>query len=407
VVRPIKVVSPATRAAAVVIGVGVVAGFHVGVLPALLPELRETHGMSLFAAGLLVSMFQLAMGLLGVAAGALADRLGRARLPFIGLSLMLIADLVCAFASQASGLFLGRMLGSVAFLCMLVPGPALLLRIVTPANQRLLLGVYAAYMPVGMGVGLLASAAWLQHGTAQWLWLACGGLCFALALLYRQWVVAYLFVHAPDNPTLPLPASSAGLREDIRRTVLHGKPVLLALGFCFYAAQWMTVMNFLPSFYRSEGIGLQLAGSLTAIAVMVNALGTIGAGWLLQKSVSRGTLVCAASVVMLLAAGAVFSWSSGPWSLRYLSLLAFSIVGGLIPGTLFASTGAYAPDVRSIPTTTGLMQQGSALGQMFAAPAMGALVGYTGSWTYAWALSGSMALIVAWVGLRMLRTDRS
>ncbi len=389
-----------------VIGVGVVAGVHVGVLPPLLPGLRETQGLSLFAAGLLVSMFQLALGLMGVAAGAFADRVGRTRLPLLGLGLMLVADAVCALATQSAWLFVGRMLGSVAFLCMLIPGPALLMRIVPPSNQRLMLGVYAAYMPVGMGIGLLACSAWLQHGQSQWVWGACLGLCLLFAGLYRQWVMTYLGGLAPEALSIPSAISSTGLWRAIVRTVQHGKPVLLALGFCFYAAQWMTVMNFLPSFYRSEGIGLQLAGTLTALAVLVNALGTIGAGWLLQKSVRRGALVFIASAVMFIAAGAVFSWSSGPWILRYLSLLAFSIVGGLIPGTLFASTGAYAPDAQSVPTTTGLMQQGSALGQMLAAPAMGAIVGYTGSWAWAWALSGSMALIVAAVGLRMLRVDR-
>jgi cyanate permease len=219
--------------------------------------------------------------------------------------------------------------------------------------------------------------------------------------------MAYLKTLAPEASAVQNMAPTASLRNMIARTIQHGKPVLLALGFCCYAAQWMTVMNFLPSFYRSEGIGLQLAGSLTALAVMVNALGTIGAGWLLQKSVRRGTLICAASVVMFLAAGVVFSWSTGPWGLRYFALLTFSIIGGLIPGTLFASTGAYAPDAQAIPTTTGLMQQGSALGQMLAAPAMGALVGYTGSWAWAWVLSGTLALLVAWIGLRMLRLDRS
>jgi short subunit fatty acids transporter len=42
-----------------------------------------------------------------------------------------------------------------------------------------------------------------------------------------------------------------------------------------------------------------------------------------------------------------------------------------------------------------------------AAPAMGALVAYAGSWTWAWSLSGAMALVVAAVGLQMLRVDRS
>jgi MFS transporter, CP family, cyanate transporter len=384
------------RAASIVIGVGIVAGVHVGVLPPLLPGLRESQGLSLFAAGLLVSMFQLALGIMGVAAGALADRLGRIRLPMIGLGLMIVADIVCALAPHAFWLFLGRVLGSLAFLAMLIPGPALLLRIVPLENQRLMLGVYAAYMPLGMGIGLLACATWLDHGAAHWVWAACAVLCLVLAIGYRAWVWGYM---QRASGAVAVPASNASLR--------HGKPVLLALGFCFYAGQWMTVMNFLPSFYRSEGIGIRVAGILTALAVVVNALGTIGAGVLLQKSVSRGALVCIASVVMFLAAGAVFTWTTGPWGLRYAALLGFSIVGGLIPGTLFASTGAYSPDPQSVPTTTGLMQQGSALGQMVAAPAMGALVAYSGSWTWAWALSGAMALVVAAVGLQMLRVDRA
>jgi nitrate/nitrite transporter NarK len=93
---------------------------------------------------------------------------------------------------------------------------------------------------------------------------------------------------------------------------------------------------------------------------------------------------------MLTSAWIIFA-SEAPFTVRYAALLLFSAAGGLIPGTLFASTPAFAPNASTVSTTTGLMQQGSALGQFVTPPLIALLVSGTGNWSVTWMVTGAMA----------------
>jgi hypothetical protein len=80
--------------------------------------------------------------------------------------------------------------------------------------------------------------------------------------------------------------------------------------------------------------------------------------------VPRHWLIAVTSLVM--ACGAAAAFAEGlPFGLRYAAVLMFSCVGGLIPGTLFATAPRFAPHAGAV--STGLMQQGSTISQFIAA----------------------------------------
>jgi MFS transporter, CP family, cyanate transporter len=78
-------------------------------------------------------------------------------------------------------------------------------------------------------------------------------------------------------------------------------------------------------------------------------------------------------------------------AVRYAAVLAFSMVGGLIPGTLFSLAVTLAPDEQTVSTTVGWMQQWSAAGQLAGPPLV------------AWVATGGCALaglgVAALIGL--------
>jgi cyanate permease len=177
----------------------------------------------------------------------------------------------------------------------------------------------------------------------------------------------------------------------VKRTVGSLKPWLLSASFGFYAGQWMSVFGFLPTLYQEQGVPPTTAGILTAVGAGVNVVGNFGAGLLLQRGWQRHALLIFASLTMLGSAWVLFG-SEAPFAIRYAAVLAFSIGGGLIPGTLFASTPAFAPDAQTVSTTTGLMQQGSALGQFVTPPLIALVVSEAGSWSATWMVTGTMAV---------------
>jgi MFS family permease len=84
---------------------------------------------------------------------------------------------------------------------------------------------------------------------------------------------------------------------------------------------------------------------------------------------------------------------TSPLALRFGSIVMFSAVGGVIPGTLFVLAVRLAPSDATVVTTVGWMHQCSALGQFSGPPLLAWVVAQTGSWQWTWVVtSGAAAL---------------
>ena len=76
-----------------------------------------------------------------------------------------------------------------------------------------------------------------------------------------------------------------------------------------------------------------------------------------------------------------FGTDIGPWW-KYAAVLAFSMVGGLIPATLFSLGIRLAPTPATVATTVGWMQQWSAAGQFLVPPLMAWIAVNAGGWQW-------------------------
>jgi len=382
---------------AAVLTAAIVVSLNVGKLPPALPALRAEFGLDLVAASLLVSFFQLAGMLLGLFGGMLADRFGPRRVMRVGLVVAAAGSMLGALAPSMAVLLASRAVESAGFILAVLPGPALLARGVPPGRLRGVMGAWSAYMPVGMALALALSP--LAYESVGWraVWWAVALASLAMAALLGR-------VVAPD----PAGRAPHGALSLVRDTLRSPRPWVLAVAFGCYASQWMGVFSFLPTLYTEAAVPLALAGTLTAIGVAVNVIGNLSSGVLLQRGVPRPVLIAVAAVSMIVGAWLCFG-SDAPFAVRYAGVLLFSAVGGLIPGTLFASTPAYAPHPRAVATTTGLMQQGSTLGQFLSPPLIAAVHAASGGWQHTWWATGALALgdlAMAWLVLRFDRADR-
>ena len=85
---------------------------------------------------------------------------------------------------------------------------------------------------------------------------------------------------------------------------------------------------------------------------------------------------------------------------RYLGLLLFSMVGGMVPGTLFSVAVQVAPSESCVSTTVGWMLQFSALGQFVGPPVVAWMAATTGGWQWTWTVTGAASL--AGIGIAAL-----
>jgi MFS family permease len=94
---------------------------------------------------------------------------------------------------------------------------------------------------------------------------------------------------------------------------------------------------------------------------------------------------------------------------QYIAVLLFSMLGGLVPGTLFALSIRLAPDVHTVATTVGWMQQLSALGQFTGPPLVAWVAHRAGDWSWTWAVTGafSAAGVVLSVSIALLLDRRA
>lgn len=385
------------RAARYVIAAGVVAALHVGKLPPALPVLHDVLGISLLQSGFLLSMVQLAGMTLGLVTGLAVQRIGLKRSMVAGLLVLALASALGSLSQGAAWLLAMRALEGFGFLWIVLPAPSLVRRLVPAERLNTMLGVWGAYMPLGTALALLLGP-WLMHlGEAAWGWRMWWCLLSALAILFAL----LLGWHVPADQGVrvaPVPlrngAENASARQLLSLTLRSGAVWLMALTFAMYSGQWLAVIGFLPSIYAQAGLPSTSTAWLTAGAAAVNIVGNLLAGQLLGRNVQPFSLLAVGFIAMSAGAMLAFGATAHPM-LQYAGVLVFSMLGGLIPATLFSLAIKLAPTANTVSTTVGWMQQWSALGQ-FAGPP---LVAWVAVQAGGWQLTGWVILIECVIGL--------
>ncbi|MBO6783574.1 MAG: MFS transporter [Alphaproteobacteria bacterium] len=359
----------------------VAAAFQIGKAPSALPVMRAELGLSLDEGVWIISIFNLLGITLGMIAGAFGDRLGHRRLIAFGFLAMAAASFAGATAEGFSTILAGRVLEGLGFIVVASVAPPLLMRFGAPRHQRLIFGIYSGYWPAGVAVMILVTP--MVMGAVGWrgLWHLNGILVLAV-MLFVLWAT-----RAPGEPAA---ASGPAPLGQALRTFLHRGPMLLAVTFGVYSSIHVTVVALLPTFYtEADTLGLGAASALAALVAVVNVGGNLVAGIAMYRGVSRTLLIV--GTFALIAASALLMYDDGlGFGVRLSAAIFLSFIAGMIPACLFAATPIMAPAPTLVGATTGLMMQGSQLGQLVGPVAMAWVVTATGSWDF-----GPVTLVVA------------
>jgi MFS family permease len=384
-------------AALAVVLAGVAAALHLGKLPPAVPALQATLGIDLVEAGFLLSLVQVAGMCLGIVFGLMADAIGLRRSMLAGLAVVTVASvlggLVGSTADAGPGavrwLFVLRALEGLGFLLAVMPGPGLIRSLAPPSAEKKALGLWGAYMPLGVALALLLGPALIAWGGWPGWWWVLSLVSAAAAL----WVL--LVVPADRRPPVaPGAPSSSRWSARLFDTARSSGPWTLASAFAVYSSQWMAVIGFLPAIYADAGVPAAWSAALTALAAAMNIVGNVSGGRFLQHGVAPERLLRWGFVAMALGSVAAFaqigpagSAASLPPALRYLAVCLFSLAGGMIPATLFMLSIRLAPSPSTVSTTVGMMQQASSLGQFIAPPVVAWIAHRAGGWQWTWVVT--------------------
>ena len=396
------------RAVALVVAGGVTAAMHVGkaaiALPALGSAAAPGGGLGADEAAWLLAL----PGLVGCASAVVIGTQVRrfdTRTVFVGaLAGSAGAAAAGAWAGSPAWLLGARALEAMCGIVVMVAAPVLLAAVVAAGDHLVVLGVWGAYMPLGQtlvvlgGGGIVHAQGW----PALWLVTALASLCTAVA-------AARLRVRGPawaaDGPVLATTGRS-GVASDGRARSLGAAEsrgfALLGLVFLAYALQWVAITGYLPTLLTDLGVGLTVAGVLTAVVLLGNVAGNAVAGVLGRRGVPGSTLLVGALTAMLLAGSLVFA-PGLPVAARVLAALVFSTCGGVVPGTLFglAAAPGTAPGAVPVGRRHALLVQGSQLGAALGPVLVAWTVAAGGGWHAAAGLMavtglGALALCTVW-----------
>jgi CP family cyanate transporter-like MFS transporter len=388
---------------------GVCAALHVGKLSPALPVLQETMNISLLQAGFLLSLVQFAAMLLGLGVGLMADGLGLKRCMMSGLLILFMASCLGGFSTQVLSLLLWRMMEGIGFLLVTLSAPGMIRNSVASSQLDKMMGFWGAYMPLGTGIALLMGP-WVIHEyswPAWWWGLSALTLVIGIFILIMTPADTAHVKHVSHSQQAPQglgprsksEALNASWRTRVRQTLTSLESWLLAVCFFMYSGQWLAVIGFLPVIYTQAGYDGSLTAVLSSVVAAVNMIGNIASGILLGKRIRPQSLLYTGFIFM--AVGSAIAFADHPWSqtsesdsaIRYTGVLAFSMVGGLIPGTLFALAAQLTSGKPVLSTTLGWMQQWSAFGQFAGPPLVAWVAVLAGGWQWTWLVTGACSVL--------------
>ena len=332
--------------------IGVVSAGQLGIVPPLVPALQAELGLSLATAGAVVSIVTLVGALLGLPAGAFAERIGHARAFRLGLLVMAIAAGLCAVAQGALLLLAARTLAGVGYLLVVVAGPSLMAMLAERRHQPTALSLWGTFVPVGIALAGIATASFAHSGWRT-IFAVAGALLIAALL-------AALGVGSP-----PAHASGWQMPPGSLRAALP-----LAVSFFCFALLFLALAGMLPAYLVARrDMSMAAAGQTVAVATALGIAGSFAAAGLMHRGATPGRLIAVGLAASTAAAIFAFRPEFGlPASIAGFAL-SFAI-GGLVPSAAFASVPRLAPGPRAIGPINGLLAQAGSLGSLAGPPVL-------------------------------------
>lgn len=372
---------------------GVMAAAQIGKTIISIPLIRAEMDLGLDLAGLIVGIFAILGASFGIGAGISVQRLGPRKSLVGGMACIALGNVIGGSAPNEWLLLCARLVEGLGFLGVVLVVPGLLAVSVERERRDFVMALWSAYMPTGITLAMMtAPLVSLLGWRPLWFMSACIAALFCVVL----------HVAVPDAPAFPQ-RRHAGWTEEIATVIKNPTCIVLALAFFAFSCQIFSMTFALPLVLTSQhGISVGNAGLLSAAMLTVAAAGHVCSSFLLRAGVPIWANIAAAFLLFGLAPFVVYSAATPLLSTLIFAALALGI-GGLAPGALYAAAPGAAPHTGLIPSTIGMLQQASNLGQFTGPFALGLWVQHFG-WSAAPAILAPLAslglvaaLIVRWL----------
>jgi MFS family permease len=364
-------------------------------LPPVLPSMIIAYGWDRTLAGGFMAVYAVAGLAFSIPIGRAMQRRGIMGMLFGALALLILGNLLTlAFPAAGLVVLLARGLEGIAFAVGAIAGPALASRSAAPRDLGFVVGLMAAWIPIGQ---LFATGLAVFMARWQFIWI----LGIMLTLLLGIWALA---LRRHDAFAAPGEAGRAHGHMTARQ---RAELTAAASIFLLWSMQYFAYMTWLPQ-YLVEVTGLRSVGAAAAYALPVIVLlgFNILTGFLLGEGVPLAALLLSA-LVSQAAVWWLIPWCQGIAAGTALLVL-YGIGAGITPTCLFALPGAIMGRAGA-PIAFGFIMTGRNIGVFLGPILLAEATKLLGGWSAAWPLFGSTTLaatLVAAVLVLMLRVSR-
>ncbi len=350
-----------------------------------LPPMSAEFGWGREVFAFAIALQNLIWGLVQPFTGALADRIGVAKVSLIGgvlyavgLGLMAFSDSPASL-SLSAGLLIGIGLSGTSFSVILGAVGR-----VAPADKR------SQAMGIAAAAGSFGQFVMLPGSLGLIAWLGWSGALLALAVLIALILPLARMLRSEAPSAAGGPAQSLG--EALREAAAHGHYWLLALGFFVCGFQVVFIGVHLPAYLVDQGLAAGVGTTVLALVGLFNIVGTYSAGWLGGCYAKPRLLVG----LYLLRGVAITAFFLAP--VTEFTAYAFGIAMGLLwLSTVPLTNGTVATlfGVRNLAMLGGIVFLFHQIGSFFGGWLGGWLYDRTGSYALVWQICIALSLVAA------------
>ena len=364
-------------------------------LPPALPVLLETYRYDRTLAGAFMSVYAVAGLAFSLLFGRMLERKGVVGPTLVALALSMAGTgLVLALPESGWTVLLGRALEGVGFAFLAICGMLLANANASARHLPLVVGMTAAWIPVGqLAAMLLAPIAFAWQGW-QPLWIVA--LVGALAL--AAWTLALRGSGAVDPPAAPAPPEPGPAPGGAIGGAPHLKLAIAAGIFMLWSSQYFAYMTWLPQYLvevHGLSVSMAVAGNMIPVAVLIAT--TVVVGMVLRAGVPVGPLLACG-----LAMQAAIWWLvpvTGAGAGGVISLIFYGIAAGICPTCLLAMPSIIVGRGRVAAPAFGIIMTGRNIGVLIGPVLLAQAFKITGAWDLAAPIFGTVTSLAFGLGI--------
>ncbi|MEX0405468.1 MFS transporter [Aquibium sp. LZ166] len=352
---------------------GILAGAQLGKIAPLVGWYHSQAGLSLVMVGWLTSTLGVFVALAALPAAFAIDRAGMYASFVASSAALAMGGVILAMFQSPALVLAGRLVEAIGYLVIVIATPALLAALAPRRLKAPALAIWGGFVPLGYAVADFSAAAMLP-GLAPQIYLLAISLAFAgFALAASLLAFGLQPIGHTADPTKQAPLSATFTTPVGAVAAAFGAYVILSLGF----------FSFLPTF-ANDGRAILLSAGAVALLV---PFGNVLAGFLVEGRDPRFIAWLTAAAFAVSAAAAVPFFSSSNVAVATGAAVVFSIAGGVIASSLFASVPSVVPAGGSVAVGIGLVAQSGGIGTLIGPPIAGYVISDFGWAGFGWFLS--------------------